>query len=137
MITEDFVSYEVAKLLKEKGFDGECDYLYANGEILRAQGFKCNWNKGESIFTDYKNECSAPTLQMAMKWLRDVHNLHIEARITNHSMSSLIEVVKYYWVVFNTTNAKWVNESSAYTLYFDKYEDACASAIKNCLENLI
>jgi hypothetical protein len=74
---------------------------------------------------------------MAMKWLRDVHNLHIEARITNHSMSSLIEVVKYYWVVFNTTNAKWVNESSAYTLYFDKYEEACEAAIKYCLENLI
>lgn len=137
MITEEYCDFETSKLLKEKGFDVECDYLYANGEILRAQGFKCNWNKGESIFTDYKNECSAPTLQMAMKWLRDVHNLHIEARITNHSMSSLIEVVKYYWVVFNTTNAKWVNESSVYTLYFDKYEDACASAIKNCLENLI
>ena len=25
MITEDYVSFETAKLLKEKGFDGECD----------------------------------------------------------------------------------------------------------------
>lgn len=28
MITEDYVSYEVTKLLKEKGFDEECSYRY-------------------------------------------------------------------------------------------------------------
>ncbi len=67
MITEDYVSYEAAKFLKEKGFDAECDYLYVNGKLVRAQGCACNWNKGETLFTDYKNECSAPTLQMAMK----------------------------------------------------------------------
>lgn len=127
MITEDYCDFETAKLLKEKGFDEYCGYYDKTGEYHCYKTFN---HKGDEYI-------SAPPLQMAMKWLRDVHNLHIEARITNHSMSSLIEVVKYYWVVFNTTNAKWVNESSVYTLYFDKYEDACASAIKNCLENLI
>lgn len=77
MITEDYVSFETAKLLKEKGFDGECDYLYVNGNIVRAQGGKCNWNKGETIFTDYKNECSIPTLQMGMKWLEEIHHILI------------------------------------------------------------
>lgn len=50
MITEDYISFEVAKLLKEKGFDAECDYLYADGELLRAQGGACNWNNGETLF---------------------------------------------------------------------------------------
>ena len=50
-ITEDYVSFEVAKLLKEKGFDEECQQYYG----------------------DYKYPC--PTLQMAMKWLRKTHNI--------------------------------------------------------------
>ena len=128
MITEDYVSFEVAKLLKEKGFREICNKCYGIESKKFFSSIRSN---------DDDTMYAAPTLQMAMKWLRDVHNLHIEARITNHSMSSLCEVVKYYWVVFNTTNAKWVNESSVYTLYFNTYEDACASAIKNCLENLI
>ena len=28
MITEDYVSFETAKLLKEKGFDEPCVYVY-------------------------------------------------------------------------------------------------------------
>lgn len=28
MIQESYCSYEVAKLLEEKGFDGDCDYYY-------------------------------------------------------------------------------------------------------------
>lgn len=50
-ITEDYVSFEVANLLKEKGFDEECQQYYG----------------------DYKYPC--PTLQMAMKWLRKTHNI--------------------------------------------------------------
>ena len=30
MITEDYVSFETAKLLKEKGFDEPCQYFYDN-----------------------------------------------------------------------------------------------------------
>ena len=28
MITEDYVSFEVAKLLRDKGFDAKCIYYY-------------------------------------------------------------------------------------------------------------
>ena len=35
MITEDYVSYEVAKLLKEKGFDEPCECAYSEeGQYL-------------------------------------------------------------------------------------------------------
>lgn len=77
MITEDYVSFETAKQLKKKGFDVPCEYFYVDGKLVKSHGFDCNWNEGESLFTDYKNECSAPTLQMAMKWLRDMHDITI------------------------------------------------------------
>lgn len=128
MIEEDYVSFEVAKLLKEKGFDVECDYLYVNGEILRAQGFKCNWNKGESIFTDYKNECSAPTLQMAMKWLRKTYNY-----VINVNYIDFLEFgeVWSYTIIDKSTFAEYYKDTE------NSYELAAEVAIKYCLENLI
>ena len=138
MTTEDYVSFKAAKLLKEKGFDLECDYLYVDGEIRRAQGYACNWNSGETILSDYVNECSAPTLQMVMKWLREKHNIYVEVRITNHSFSSLIAVPRYYWIIFNAKEVKWMDESTAHKpMSYETVEEACESAIKYCLENLI
>ena len=128
-ITEDYVSFETAKLLKKNGFNGEKHkhyWGYEPGKEFLSSG---------SYNPEY--DYPAPTIYMTMKQLREVHNLHIEARITNHSMSSLFEVIKYYWIVFNSTNAKWVNESSVYTSYFNTCEEACEAAIKYCLENLI
>ena len=68
MITEDYVSFEIAKLLKEKGFDEYCGYYDKTGEYWDYKTFN---HKGDEYI-------SAPTLQMAMKWLRKVHNLSIE-----------------------------------------------------------
>lgn len=140
MITEDYVSFEIAKLLKEKGFDAECDYLYADGELIRARGGACNWNSGETLFADYKNECSAPTLQMAMKWLREVHHLFI-------GCEPRLSFTDFYWITANIYRVR--KKSSLYhTEDVDdyhcvaccdshSYEDACESAIKYCLEKLI
>jgi hypothetical protein len=75
MITEDYVSFETAKLLKEKGFDADIDLWYDK------DGVKFFTNKYE-ISSDWRvrqnqNVYLCPTLQMTMKWLRENHNLHI------------------------------------------------------------
>lgn len=119
--TEDYVSYETAKLLKEKGFDIECDYLYVNGNIVRAQGFGYNWNKGETIFTDYKNECSAPTLQIAMKWLREKHKITIGIVFKGDRI--------YYEIHQNNEFVFGVDTPKS-------YEKVCDEAIKYCLTEL-
>ena len=65
MIKERFCSYEVAKLLKEKGFDVECYGRYST----RSKEFhfdatrRCE-NKGLFVI-------AAPTHQMACNWLRE------------------------------------------------------------------
>lgn len=134
MITEDYVSYETAKLLKEKGFDAECDYLYVDGELVRTHGFACNWNNGETLFTDYKNECSAPTLQMTLKWLREAHNIFIDI-VSRFAMNadkdvcfsySCKKLIGTYKSCYEHSDGEWWN-----------YEHACESAIRYCLENLI
>ena len=128
MIMEDYVSFETAKLLKEKGFDVECDYFYVDGELVRARGGACNWNYGETLYTDYKNECSAPTLQTVMKWLREVYNIHIEVKY-------FFEPHIYKYTIIHTPVA--LDNISSHPQGFNTYEEACESAIKYCLENLI
>ena len=71
MITEDYVSFETAKLLKERGFNEKCGPYYGLDETL------INGVIIEAKHNIDKNKFSAPTLQMAMKWLREKYNLHI------------------------------------------------------------
>lgn len=159
MFAEDYVSFETAKLLKEKGFKQWCyksygDAVYHKGvpisfdeecelkdeglgdEIEYVEGgclydFGCN-NKKEDT-----KVYAAPTLQRARKWLREKHHLHIEVRITNHTMSDMVNVVKYYWVMTNTETGRWCDESTVYTVKgFDKSEEAEEDAIRHALEKI-
>ena len=69
-MNEDYVSYEVAKLLKENGFNWYCRALYApNSEVL-------SHSLGVSNTYDV-DVYAAPTLYMAHKWLRVEKDIHI------------------------------------------------------------
>lgn len=68
MWTEDFCDLEIAKLLRKKGFDVACNYVYS--EPVKGQGYvlkKFFWTLKNSELND--EVYAAPTLQMAMKWL--------------------------------------------------------------------
>ena len=130
---EDYVSFEVAKLLKEKGFnaDTEHDMWY----VVEKFSTGCHWNsctyKVGDITREYDEKCciTMPTLQMAMKWLREVHHLHIIPEISDVSRLN----PQYYVVIWLTTPKR---ESYMLEL-FDSYEEAVEEGIKYCLENLI
>lgn len=72
MNKEDYVSLEVAKLLKLKGFDEQCRYTYC-GESEEDVGVSNNKNSNYP-----KSVYSMPTLYDAAKWLRNKHKLHID-----------------------------------------------------------
>lgn len=69
MIEEDYVSYEIAKLLKEKGFDEYCYGYYYTSEYMTYGDIK---QRNLELFRD---SYSAPTIQRTMKWLREVHSI--------------------------------------------------------------
>ena len=130
MVTEDYVSFETAKLLKEKGFDWSsyCHYRLDNGEL-------CRFNTNCSTNIEQNNYITAPTLQMAVKWLRDVHNLIISVEFTIHGW--LCDITK----IVRDSNGFIVNINHGVgddaLPYCDEYEKSCETAIKYCLENLI
>ena len=148
MITEDYISFETAKLLKEKGFDWNTDKQFNSDKIV-----------GDYNITDRSRHperyLDAPTLQMAMKWLRETHSILLIAdydyECTDKSYCYKIyklgengkpERVPIEGVRYDTLGEPHT-EIVAYRdykrSYFDykTYEGACEAAIKDCLENLI
>lgn len=125
MITEDYVSFEIAKLLKEKGFNEPCHacYAYFSDDDIRVMDLKyskASQSLGENRYPDV-------SLYIAMKWLREVHNLHIGIARGPKGYHITIETIPLGIV-------KYITRDIVGTTYVDSYEEACEAAIKYCLK---
>ena len=124
MITEDYISFDIAKLLKDKGFDADIttyrDYFIQNGNIVISL---------QECLS--KDRFKTPTLQMAMKWLREVHNLKI---YPNHD--NFQEQHNWWFGIYKFSKgySDFIYESDS---IYPTYEESCEAAVKYCLENLI
>ena len=131
IIAEDYVSFETAKLLKEKGFNIPTWTHYEdNNEIVFGDNY--NWNNSPL------GQISAPTLQMAIKWLRIEHNIHIEPHI--------VRTARSYGYMPNYVDLKNLTPNLPFNGFDfnnpDKYVcstpgKACEVTMLYCLENLI
>lgn len=153
MVTEDYVSFETAKLLKEKGFKEWCSQCYGldvrhSGEPIdfdEEYELKAAGKENEIEYVDggrmYNYGCgnfnpgspyAAPSLYVAMKWLRKVHHIDIEVR--THYLNRLKpNDIRYY-----SGKILKGSEDVIHTVYSkDTYEEVCEEAIKYCLKNLI
>jgi hypothetical protein len=131
MITEDYVSFETAKLLKEKGFDGICRAGYTsfgNLHDIEIKSYLTNKTCPDTYW-----ECVAPTHQNAMRWLREVHKLNVEVYRTACGYVGCVVSIP------SGTDIKFLEDdgddlpSGQYTTY----EKACEATIRYCLDNLI
>lgn len=123
MVKEDYVSFETAKLLKEKGFNETCDNYYDQSSDEPQQLTL------DEMYYSYDEFIKAPTLQMAMKWLREVHNIAM-----NIGWGEIFENKFQWWcIILNIKDGSILRESE----YCATYEEAVEAAIKYCLKNLI
>lgn len=149
MITEDYVSFEVAKLLKEKGFAEKCVAYYPQciTPIKLTFGGRVNYNASNKF--KMLAPISAPTHQMARRWLMEMHNIFIEVCLC-WSENPRECPPQYYALIIDTkTGNSLVKKSDckdgmnpiadkcAFPKYFEKHEEAVEAALKYCLENLI
>lgn len=139
-IKEDYVSFEVARLLKEKGFDEPCHLGYnKNGEYFPTN----NRSNSQIVQPDFCFIC-CPTLQMAMKWLRKVYNLCLfvipatidETFRTGYALYPQCDS-RYEWCASKNDRSKATFGFDINKKYCDSYEEACEAVIKYCLEYLI
>ena len=132
MITEDYVSFETAKLLKGRGYCNISIVFYKeNGELVHYNVPLNNNGISDTLGVFYE----APTLQMAMKWLREIYKLEVRSTYDYDKDS--------WWGNINPMFEETDENSDIYqkALRFDyqgkSYEKSCEAAIKYCLENLI
>lgn len=121
MIEEAYVTFETAKLLKEKGFRVcPTSYIREDGDIFPTPLVK------------HKEIYPAPTQQMAMKWLREKHNIFIEVRVYQYTFEG---EYRYEFDIFHHGSRMVIPEGFDKKLY--SYEEEVETAIKYCLTNLI
>lgn len=109
MVTEDYVSRETYKLLKEKGYDGEFKTCYDT------EGYTC----------------PAIHLYDAMKWLRKMYDIHVVPRKDFFNGS-------YTGMIYDGRRENVFDKDDYIGLVgYETYEEACQNSLKYCLENLI
>lgn len=126
---KDFVPYELAKKLKEKGFREDCLCHYINSDIVynlespiaNNQMWFCH-NKYDNIW--HRDNVDAPTISQVLKWLREKDIM--------------------VFPVYSTNTSRWycsiVNADSLYTYKLtlsDSYEQAALAGIEYVIDNLI
>lgn len=128
MNTEDYVSYELAVKLKEKGFNCECNHYYKdydNGDIFCST--VDNTYCPVSCFDD--TEYPAPTLNQAQKWLREEKNVFVtvEPCTLNRKLTGeWYYDITYVWCKGFT---RTLSQSG-----FNSYEKALSAGITKALE---
>lgn len=130
---EEYVNFDTAKRLMEMGFDEYCSHFYRlDGE----HEYCCKAKLPQLTNNDIRNHddwvnrefaCTCPTLQVAMKWLRETHHIFISPRIQNDGT--------YICYLYDTKG----NGIQGYdkNLVQATYEKACEAAINNCLDNFV
>lgn len=104
------VKYETAILAQSKGFEEKGEDFYTTNKELCAYMF--------SFSNTYM--CEAPNQGLLQKWLREVHNIHIE--------SNLSWGLRYFFKVYKGIEDKYTTEDSS--LYEEGLEIALKEGLK-------
>ena len=116
MIQEAYCSFEVAKLLKEKGFDESIRCWYDNFQDFHEEGMRMS-----------NTDCLPPTImcpthQMALAWLRSEYNIHIEVHYNRYSETYT------YKIIYSPVELEDKSMGC-----FDTYEEAIENALMQVL----
>ena len=124
-ITEDYCSFEVAKLLKEKGFRVPTEKHYMGSKKIYDISPSSDHNNPSYT----KEMYSAPTHALAVKWIRDNFDIHITtARTYTNS-----EYNFFYQIYFLQKKEKILLQCT----YFKSPEEATEAALLYTLKHLI
>lgn len=137
MIEEAYCSYEVARLLKEKGFHEKVRYEYHHRFTTpnfhrHLRDF--NGQEYEGLNTEWY---SAPTHQMAIDWMRKMHHKII---IIHYGKVGYADEPSYKWKLqwwWELLNIKGEFCESNMNTGSSSPEEAVEKALKYILKNLI
>ena len=130
---EYYVSLEISKLLKKAGFDWKCSGIY----VLDSENDP-EYVFSTANFTNTSKEIegyirlSAPTLDIAQRWLREVKGVDINILV--ESISNHKQYLVSIW--FNISD-KSAYDNAVLDNRYNIYEKAQEAGIKNALEIIL
>ena len=131
----EFVNFEIAKKLKEKGFPQRPVYFnyssYYDWDGLRKIHSLCNASVWFDPNISRENIYFAPIISQVLKWLREEKKIHIVIDITNYGFIS--SIISFKWNKSYCENEIEHYEHEGYSTY----EEATIAGIKYVLDNLI
>ena len=107
---EQLISFETAKLAKEKGFE-----------------VKCSTYKIHLPYSK-ENPCYIPTQSLLQKWLREEHNLHISVDNNNYEIKNMwcYDIHKLPYGLLRL----WKRGEKTYSSYEEALEKGLQEALK-------
>ena len=142
---EQLITFEIAKLAKEKGFNipvanfyntGKKHYVSTGYEYQSDRDAISDWNDGKGSYPTRAEEveCSAPTQALLQKWLREVHGINI-------FMTFKPNIKKWDFIPYSMDmNAKeYIKYNYEYTTQnnqrrFNTYEEALEIGLQEALK---
>lgn len=135
---EDFVTFEIVKKLKEKGFSLEKTEIYGKFDSDGLFHPQLYFNYIETM--DY-DEIDAPTISQVLKWLREEKKIYVAIYYVPIIESVNNSVIKKSQDFYYPTIQKIGDfESTIHTNgndCFSSYEEAALAGIEYVLDNLI
>ena len=129
-MNEDFVSFELAVKLKERGLNIPFYFFYRSDDKLIHHAMVAK----PLVYCDNIDDevVCAPTIPQVLKWLREAKNVFIEISITTSG---------YYSTVYSNIDLTLANKTTYYQEYVgatnEDYNNCVLEAIEYILDNLI
>lgn len=114
---EQLVTFDTAKLAKEKGFDSNTRMMYSDDEL---QGVKLDMHGNANNFID---KYSAPTQSSLQAWLRKEHNIIIYSRPFIDYDNNVDNII-YKYIIWNGAT------EGNYKTYEEALENSFQEALK-------
>ena len=108
-MTEELVTLETAKLLKEKGFQ-QRKYLYPVSTLHHCYKY-----------------LSVPPQSIAQKWLRENHSIHIAVDFNQYG--------RWYYRLYDIEDYDFLSETEVDKIY-KSYEEALEAGIEEALKHI-
>ena len=136
-----FVDYDLAMLLREKGYDGGCDAYYhiMEDEDDSRNSFEMTGDCGFGFFNEFnKHRVGAPRIAMVLDWLLYKHDIYLDAvYYSDGKWKFLVTYVDDRFLDTYVDDRLCDDETSTSKGEFDSSNDAYTHGIKHVLTKMI
>ena len=142
---EDFVTFEIAKKLKEKGFREEClchyigeDLVYNIESPIANNQLWFSHNKFDNIW--HRDNHDAPTISQVLKWMREEKHIHITANMYQDESEDADGRIVDKWCFWNWDIQSCISGNilqDGDDTQYESYEEASLAGIEYVIDNLI